>query len=207
MRLRIILSAENFNEHLASIGFSSIDPKASPDLWVLIASKLLAKGASGNPLHEGLIHAVKRDHVEAVNLLLAGNGYSKASVDYREAAVLKDAVAREKIHLVKRLLASDPKPSSTSGAFPNIWKYQKEGRLVLAQELLSHGATGLHVDEGLVLALEDRGPTRDQRLIKVLVQGGADLGFRDGRAIELATQLFDLPALEILLAEKPSVSF
>jgi hypothetical protein len=39
----IFFSSENFNDHLASVCFSSVDPNAAPDLRVLIASKLLAK--------------------------------------------------------------------------------------------------------------------------------------------------------------------
>ena len=108
----IFLSSENFNERLASIAFSSIDLNATPDVRVTIASKLLAKGASGTPLHDALIYAVKTDHIEAVNLLLEGNGFSKASVDYRDAAAIKDAISREKIQVVKLLLASgSPQPS------------------------------------------------------------------------------------------------
>jgi hypothetical protein len=203
----IFLSSENFNERLASIAFSSIDLNATPDVRVTIASKLLAKGASGTPLHDALIYAVKTDHIEAVNLLLAGNGFSKASVDYRDAAAIKDAISREKIQVVKLLLASgSPQPSSASSSFPHIWLCSKEGRLVLAQELLNHGAAGVDVNVGLVLALEDRGPNRDHRLIKLLVRGRADLGFENGRALELATTFFDMIALEMLLAEKPPVS-
>jgi len=202
----IFLSSENFNDRLASIGFSSIDLNAAAELRVLISSKLLEKGASGTPLHEALIYAVKKNHLAAVNLLLSGNGLSKASVDYHDAEALKDAVSREKDDLVKLLLASGLKPSSASSAFPSIWNCHKEGRLVLAHDLLNHGATGANVNRGLVNALEDRGLTRDHRLIKLLVQGRADLGFENGRALELATQYYDMIALQVLLAGKPPVS-
>lgn len=78
---------------------------------------------------------------------------------------------------------------------------------MLAYELLKHGkASGDSVTKSLVTALEDCGPDRDHRLIKLLIQGGADLGYEDGRAFELATQYFDMPALDMLLAEKPQVS-
>ena len=78
---------------------------------------------------------------------------------------------------------------------------------MLAQDLLDHGATGVNISKSLITALEDRGPSRDHRLIKLLVRGRADLGFENGRAIELATQFFDMRALDMLLAEKPPVSF
>lgn len=103
----IFLSSELFNECLASIGFSSIDQEAALDLRFSIASKLLAKGASGEPIHEALIRAVK---------------------------------------------------------------------------------------------------TQDHKLIQLLVRGGADVGFEHGRSLEVATELFDISALEMLLAAKPKVS-
>lgn len=205
--LDIFLSSNNFNERLASIAFSSIDLNATPDLRVTIMSKLLAKGASGIPLHEALIYAVKTDHTAAINLLVAGNGFSKASVDFRDAAAIKDATSREKIQVVKLLLASgNPQPSSASSAFPHIWKCSKNGRLELALELLNHGAAGVNISIGLLRALEDRDYNRDHELMKLLVREGADLGFENGRALELATEFFDMIGLEILLAKKPPVS-
>jgi len=203
----MFISLERFDDRLASIAFSSIDLNASPGVRVAIASKLLAKGASGTPLHEALIYAVKTDHTEAINLLLAGNGLSKASVDYHDAAAIKNAISREKTEIVKLLLErGSPQASSASSAFPNIWLCSKEGRLALAQALLSHGAAGVNVDTGLLLALEDRGPIRDHRLIKLLVKRPTDLGFENGKALELAVASRDMTALEILLAEKPPAS-
>jgi hypothetical protein len=203
----MFLSSESLNDRHASIAFSSIDMNTSPGVRVTIASKLLAKGASGTPLHEALIYAVKTDHMEAISLLLAGNGLSKASVDYHDAAAIKDAISREKTKIVKLLLErGSPQASSASSAFPHIWLCSKEKRLALAQALVSHGAAGVNVDTGLLLALEDRGPIRDHRLIKLLAKGPTDLGFEDGKALELATVFFDMTALEILLAEKPQVN-
>ena len=60
----IFLAAESFNPQMATIAFSAISPAAAPNIKVSIGSKLLAKGASGIPLHEALVYAVRTDHTE-----------------------------------------------------------------------------------------------------------------------------------------------
>jgi hypothetical protein len=67
-----------------------------------------------------LIYAVKTDHTAAVEMLVTRTESNKASVDYKEAAALKDAVTRGKINLVKILLSGSPTTASvlkTSLAF------------------------------------------------------------------------------------------
>jgi ankyrin repeat protein len=95
---------------------------------VSIASKLLAEGASGILLHEALIYAVKTNHTEAIEILVRRNEPNKASVDYNDAVALRDAVSREKTHLVKLLLSGGPSKASVGKGFPSIWNCTKDGR-------------------------------------------------------------------------------
>jgi hypothetical protein len=195
----IFLKAHNFNARLATIAFTAIDQAATEDLQLLIVSKLLEKGASGTPLHEALIYAVKTDHTAAVEMLVVRTESNKASVDYKEAAALQDAVSREKINLVKILLSGGPSISSVSKTFSCIWTCGKEGRLILATELLDHKARGESVNTALITAVADHTPTRDERLMKLLVRKGASVNFENGKAIELAAKDFDMSALDTLL--------
>jgi hypothetical protein len=72
----------------------------------------------------------------------------------------------------------------------------------MARELLDHKAEGYPVNISLITAVVDYGATRDERFIKLLVNEGADVNFENGKAIDLATQSFDVAVLDVLLAGK-----
>lgn len=197
----IFLQGRQFNADLATVAFAAIDQLADRDLQLTIASRLLDKGAYGTPLHEALIYAVQTDHTAAVETLVRSVP-NKTSTNYKDAAALKDAVSREKIDVVKILLSGGPNESSVTKTFPYIWNCGKEARLILTKEPLDHKAKGESVNSALVAAVTDHSLTRDERLIKLLISKGADINFANGKAIDLATKDFDIPALDTLLAGK-----
>ncbi|KAH8595954.1 hypothetical protein B0O99DRAFT_594245 [Bisporella sp. PMI_857] len=197
-----VLTANHFDEKLATIGFASISSTADRALQGSIASRLLDRGASGAPVHEALIAATASNHMEAVTLLVTGNRPNKASVDYHDAKALKDAVSRGEIELVKVLLSGNPNVQSLSGAFTCIWKCSREKRLVLAEDLLNHGARGSHIDGSLIHAVADLQNNRDLDLIRLLVRG-ADVNTENGKAMAIATQVFDMEVLDALLQSAP----
>lgn len=90
----IFLDSRNFNADIATVAFTAIYPAANRSSQLTILSRLLEKGAHGTPLHEALIYAVKTDYNSAVEVLVVRSESNKASVDYKHAAALKDAVFR-----------------------------------------------------------------------------------------------------------------
>jgi hypothetical protein len=132
-------------------------------------------------------------------MLLDPSCSNRASVDYKECAALKDAVSRERLNMTRILLSGNPSPSSVSKAFVYIWNCSKDGRFALASDLLDHKARGDSVHTSLIKAVADYSPTRDERLIKLLVKKSASVNFEDGKAIKLATKNYDKAILDILL--------
>jgi hypothetical protein len=86
-------------------------------------------------------------------MLLSRNAQNCASVDYRDAQALKDAVSRGKLPIVAILLEAGPTPQSLEHAFPHIPKTSRKGRLWLSQALLDRGAQGVEVDRALGAAM------------------------------------------------------
>jgi hypothetical protein len=122
-----LLVAKDLDARIASEVFSMIDLGADPQLRLDTSSKLLARGSFGNPLHESLIYAVNEGDVETVKLLTGRKGPNRASVGYRDAEALQEAVWQEMIHLVELLLSANPSPKLLAKAFPHIRKASKKG--------------------------------------------------------------------------------
>ncbi|KAF4625271.1 hypothetical protein G7Y89_g12898 [Cudoniella acicularis] len=171
----ILLASPNLNPGLASEAFAMMDIRSTPEEKIEIASRLLARGASGKCLDDALIHAVKTDHIEAVRLLILRQEQNRASVDYADAQALQDAVSREKLEIVDILLKAIPSKRSLAFAFPHIRRTSKEGRLRLTEEFLRRGVEGEVVHQALSASVADNTPLRDERLIQLLVGSGAEV--------------------------------
>jgi hypothetical protein len=197
----ILLRAPVLDETLASEAFGEIDPNATPQQRLDLASKLIDRGAQGSRVHEALVSAVRDDDFEAIKMLVLRNNANKASVDYRNALALQDAVSREQLPIVGILLEASPTPESLAYAFPHVRKTSKEARIVLSQAFLNGGAKGIEVDRALALAIEDKPPMRDERLLRMLVENGAAVDAH----VEHAVQKGDTDLLAILIVGGPSV--
>jgi hypothetical protein len=197
----ILLRAPILDKTLASEAFGEIDPNATPQQRLDLASKLIDRGAQGSRVNEALVSAVRDNDFEAIKMLVLRNDANMASVDYRKALALQDAVSREQLSIVGILLEAGPTVESLGYALPHIRKTSKEGRIVLTQAFLNAGAKGVEVDRALALAVEDKPPMRDERLLRILVEKGAAVDTH----IELAVQKGDTDLLGILLGGSPSV--
>jgi hypothetical protein len=191
----ILLRAPRLDRALASEAFGEIDPNASPQERLDLASKLIDRGAQGSRVDEALVSAVRDNDFEAIKMLVLRNDANVASVDYRNALALQDAVSREQLPIVGILLEAAPTAESLGYAFPHIRKTSKEARVVLTQAFLKGGAKGVEVDQALALAIEDKPPMRDERLLRILVERGAVVD----EHIDLAVQKGDTDLLAILL--------
>jgi ankyrin repeat protein len=199
--LDILLRTTNLDPNLASAAFSMIDSNTTPPEKVEIGSRLLARGAYGVPLHEALITAANMDHIEGVEMLVLREGSNKASVDYRNAQALQDAVSREKLQIVDIMLTAAPSVESLGVAFPHIRKVSKEGRFYLTETFLFRGAQGPAVHQALDAAISDNTPLRDERLIQLLVEKGAEVDPH----LEAAVCQGDENLVRMLLIGGPSV--
>ncbi|KAG9237003.1 hypothetical protein BJ875DRAFT_191720 [Amylocarpus encephaloides] len=199
--INILLQAPHLDVHKASDTFQEIDTRADPETALEISSRLIDRGAQGAPVNEALIHAVKSNHIDTIKMLALRDEH-RASVDYRNAQALKDAVAREKLLIVEILLAAEPNTESLSYAFPHIRNASKDGRVLLTQSLLSRGANGVEVHHALSQATQDEPPMRDERLLEILVEAGAAVEPH----IEPTVFKGDNILLGILLRGNPSTS-
>jgi hypothetical protein len=199
--VEILLAARDLDIEVATEAFALIDFTDEPDTKVQVAKMLLAKGACGNPLHEALIQAVKINHLGAVEMLVLREEPNRASVNYCRAQALQDAVSREKLQIVEVLLTANPTLESLCLAFRQIRKASKQSRLWLTRVLLRQGVEGDAVHQSLSAAIVDEAPTRDERLIQLLVESGA----RVDPHLEAAVEKGDESLLRILLIGQPSI--
>jgi hypothetical protein len=196
-----LLAAKDLEIDIASETLAMIDFTNTPEVKVRMASMLLARGAHGTPLHEALIQAVAINHLGAVETLVLRREANKASVDYRHAQALQDAVSGEKLQIVEVLLTASPTLESLCFAFRHIRKTSKQGRFWLSRALLRRGAKGVVVHQSLSAAVADETPMRDERLVQLLVEAGGNVD----QHLEAAVAKRNKNLLRLLLGGRPSV--
>ncbi|KAF2675954.1 ankyrin [Lentithecium fluviatile CBS 122367] len=168
-----------------------------------VISALVRKGANGDPVQRWLVRAVEDGDSALMNLLLnAGVPVSGST------SAIQAAVARKDTQSLRTLLKSQSTtPQSLASVFPLIGSgYAASERLEVARLLLAYGARGSGVDEALVDAVADTSTSRDVALITELVHHGADVNYRNGKAVGLAVTQADASILHLLCDAKPSLA-
>lgn len=199
--VEILLAADGLKTDLASEAFAMIDFTINPKVKAKLATILLAKGACGIPLHEALIQATRINHLGIVELLVLRQESNRASVDYKQAQALQDAVFAENLQIVEVLLTANPTTESLCLAFRHIRNTSKQGKFWLSRALLSQGAKGTVVHQSLTEAIADKSSMRDERLIQLLVEAGAKVD----QHLDFAVLRTDETLLRHLLRGRPSV--
>jgi hypothetical protein len=174
----------------------------SPQDWWKLATLLLGQGAAGDVVHEALINRVSVRDLKSVKLLLVYG----ASVDYNDGRALGIAVKSGEMDSIVTILAHQPKIDTLNTAFPTVTQLPQGIQLDITRQLLEAGATGPAVDEVLAFALTTPICQRDHQLIEILIDGGADVGQREGFFIREVVRDGDLETLQILLRGEFSIT-
>ncbi|KAL2121404.1 hypothetical protein VTJ04DRAFT_5431 [Mycothermus thermophilus] len=187
---------------------------------------LLRKGAKGDPLNRGLIHAVRAGDVKSVELLVTPHfpgaqsvtnpnhrastpglvlvRHEIASVDYGEGLALQIAVHAGNVPIVKWLLAGKPSSETLDRVFPLVLAHTSAAKYEMVEAFLSAGLSHEAISATLHHAINQPSQSRDSQLIGMLLRHNADINFNDGAGILSAITIRDLGLLQTLLQISPS---
>ncbi|KAL5342243.1 hypothetical protein BJX70DRAFT_338994 [Aspergillus crustosus] len=202
-----ILARGNLADDLATEIFGELystkcGTSISNDDWRALAQLILDHGAAGEVVNEALIERVKKGDLPSVNLLLREG----ASVDYNDALAVDCAVVAEDEEFIDSLLQYQPSSQSINTVFRRVETLSHPVQLRITRKLLDAGANGAPVDRILRIAMDKPTGERDQDLIKLLVDGGADVSQGKGALLQLAVQSSDDAILQILLLGFPAAT-
>lgn len=214
------------NPMYASQCVTSIPKAIAPEDRYAILSLLLKKGASGVPLHDALIDAVKAGDLQSVQLLTTPQfpsprpstnphrqssfpemvyvRHEMASVDHKDGCALSIAVQTGNLPVVKQLLVGKPSTKTLDLAFSSALKLESAVRYEIVECFLAAGVSRASISAALQHAVEEQPPHRDEKLVSILLRYDADVNFNDGAGILGAITIRDLPLLETLLKSKPA---
>ncbi len=200
-------------------------PNIVPNDKMAMADVLLCAGVEGDVVAAALAQAAQTGFSEMVGLLVSYG----ASVEYRDASVLRNAIARGKISLAQQLLAG---PSVLSPIYATEClqyipaEIKPDERHALLSLLLRKGAAGAALNECLVAATKAGDVESVRLLVTPRFPGGrlveahdlkigprgmvydrhetASVQYQGGLAVHLAVQMANLAVLEVLLSAQPS---
>ncbi|KAK3294101.1 uncharacterized protein B0H64DRAFT_443190 [Chaetomium fimeti] len=196
-----------------------------PNEKMVLAEALLCAGASGDVVSAALSQACDNEFYDMVNLLVSYG----ASVEYRNASIIRNVVAKGQSSLVQLLLC-EPATLSPIYASECVTSLPKtipaEDRHAVLSILLRKGAGGIPLHDALIDAVQagdlqsaqllttpsfPRGPpvTNNGRRtsspgITNVRHEMASVDHKDGLALSTAVQAANLPMVKQLLAGKPS---
>jgi hypothetical protein len=196
-----------------------------PNEKLALAQGLLCAGASGDVVAEALLQACATEFYEMVDMLVSHG----ASIEYRDAMVLRAAISRGQTPLVQLLLTQTSALSRTyaSECVTHIPKrIAPEDRYTLLNTLLHKGAGGLPLDDALIDAVEAGDIDSVNLLLTPHFPGGqvvashdqrqgprgmvydrhetASVDHHGGLALQIALRTCDVPMTKQLLAGKPA---
>lgn len=216
----LLNDSSTLNPALASSCVSIIPQQTHNADRYLLLNLLLRKGAKGAALDEMLIVAAETGDVASVELLLkpffpgTPNGVSHAqkdkrsqyyerhevaSPDYRDGEALRTAVLRVDTKMTSKILAGQPSAETLSKVFPLTRKLAAADRYCMVEIFLTGALSGLPLHAALHDAIAEDLSTRDDNLIKLLLQHGADINFNHGAGLHSVIMQADIKLLAALV--------
>lgn len=176
--------------------------------------RLLQKGASGKPLDQCLIDCAEAGDLCAVDLLLQpffstsmvpGNDQTRirhavASPNYRSGEALRTAVLRADLMLAEKILAARPSPETLTTVFPLTRNLYQSDRSQMIELFLRGSLSGECLHVALQDALDAPRSQRDDDLIKLLLDHGADINYNSGEALVPIIKQMDLKFINGIIA-------
>ncbi|KAM7213007.1 Serine/threonine-protein phosphatase [Rhypophila decipiens] len=201
-------------------------PTVGPNEKMVLTESLLCAGATGDPVSIALAQACATEFHDLVDLLVSYG----ASVEFKNASVVRQAVAQGKTGLVQLLLTDHTSlsPLSASECVAQIPKtITPEDRHALLTLLLKKGAAGTALHDALVDAVQARDLQSVDLLVRPYFPRGrtgsnsdspqasrgaasdrhetASVDHKEGLALSIATGTFNVPMVKQLLVGRPSV--
>lgn len=214
--MAIFNESSSLNSTLASECTSLIPKQVTFEIRNELLTLLLKKGASGRPLDQCLIDAAETGDLTAVDLLLqpyfalppgqqAINRQSLrhqvASPNYRSGEALRTAVLRADILLAEKILAARPTSDTLTAVFPLTRNLYQSDRSQMIELFLRGSLSGECLHVALQDSLDSPASQRDDDLIKLLLDHGADINYNSGEALVPIIKQMDLKFLNGIIAK------
>ena len=168
-----------------------------PSLTVVDLLLRAPHGINRESIDAALPIAVAMGQVEIVAVMVAYG----ADINFQQAVALREAVKVGRVDLVHVLVGGNPTSEHCSLAFEHAFSLNRTGtaddRYLLVLLLLNAGASGHNVAETLIKVVQAGHPFHP--IAELLIDRGASLQHKEGRALETAVARGDLSMLKILL--------
>ena len=205
------------NASLASSCVPLIPKQSSPETRYAILLQLLFKGANGAVLGQSLADAVEASDLKSVDLLLdpqvtpspslggtnnaslSNFTHAVASPDLRSGEALRTAVIRGDLSLTRKLLDARPSPQTITNVFPLTKTLPPPERHKIVQLFLGSSLSGECLHAALQDAISPAPSQRDNNLITLLLQHGADINYNNGEGLAPLIKQMDLSLLNVML--------
>ncbi|PGH09190.1 hypothetical protein AJ79_05719 [Helicocarpus griseus UAMH5409] len=183
--------------------FSSLEA-APPKPRLAMATGLLAAGAKGEEVENALVRAVMSDFTMEKEPLIYEFVRHGIDVNVCQGKCFRESSRTGDVGVLNILLKGIPSPASLSqGIIPALNLPNSDLRYTVVDLLVSAGARGPLVDEGLLYVVNDK-PV-DMPLLELLLNKGiADVNTNCGKPIEIATRQGNSDLLRLLLSYNPS---
>ncbi|KAF3907531.1 Ankyrin-2 [Arthrobotrys entomopaga] len=178
-------------EH-ATIAFAAIDMFLDEPTLHELMSLLLARGATGDPVNQALLNAVRNQQWTVINLLLS-NG---ANVGFANSASLVHAVSQSDEAMLDTLLRNPISPDSANVAFDTL-RMDTKNLYPMAQKLIAAGATGTSLSKLLVSAIGAENIT----VANLLLSSGASVTFDNGAPLKRAVETGDEQLVNLVISK------
>ncbi|KEY66296.1 hypothetical protein S7711_02759 [Stachybotrys chartarum IBT 7711] len=199
---------------LASSCVKSIPKQVPFDIRAYLLSLFLQKGAQGKALDECLIDATEAGDANSVDLLLkpffpgrrASGGqppnharHAVASTDYKGGEALRTAILRGDVVMTGKLLSGQPSPETLTALFPLTRKLSPDNRYQMIEMFLQGPLPGSCLHNALQEAISEDENTRDDALIRLLLQHNADVNFNQGAGLQAVIARQDVQLLNAMM--------
>jgi ankyrin repeat protein len=156
--------------------------------------ELLHAGARGPAVDEALLLAVRNANDDEAQVLR----HNGARID-TNATALVEAINANRPQTLAILLNGNIEAAVLQRAFPALRRATKDRRFEMTKMLLDKGARGEVISAALSEAVCDQTETRDERLIELLINAGADPSFARASSFRHVVSRSDLRMFSRLL--------
>ncbi|EEH39982.2 hypothetical protein PAAG_02171 [Paracoccidioides lutzii Pb01] len=169
-----------------------------------MATSLLSAGARGEEVDNALVKAVMSNFVEEKEPLIYEFVRHGIDVNVCGGKCFQESARAGDVGVLNILLKGVPSPMSLAqGIIPALGLPNSDLRFTILDLLVSAGARGPVVDEGLLYVINDK-PVDIPLLQLLLDKGVADVNSNNGKPIEMATKQGNSDLLRLLLSYNPS---
>ena len=160
----------------------------------LLIETLLCGGAQGERVAETLVQVVRSGNRKIAKLLILHG----ASPLHERAEALRLAVAAGDVELVKILSVDSVTKNLASRLFKEIPRpYTEPLTYDLMSALIFKGASGISLDEALVVAVQQQSGI----ITRLLLDHKASADYNDAQALQIAASAGDLSTVDLLLSK------